>query len=306
MEHYHRNAIAFNDLKNAALYFDGLVPVSIIYEILIEEENWLPPEGLFRSLLPQGLASKQFAVALGEVNLRAYAIAEIAAKRKLKFESTEDADLTPEFDRLAKEFVTAFLSFVQTFGLGNWPLALDLENNSGSMLNDEVEEPSSLLTISLLRLVDASQASWEHIAEIRKDAIARERLRRLRLFAFENYSGKSRAFVEDDLLSRISDYEASAKEWGLGTVQGTLSLVLNSKLAAGALAGSFVSALFGQPIAALIAGATGATLEVTGVVLELERRRLGLQSLARENPVSYISYMREHVGVAMLLHDKKG
>ena len=71
--------------------------------------------------------------------------------------------------------------------------------------------------------------------------------------------------------------------------------MLNSKLAAGALAGSFVSALFGQPVTALVAGATGAALEITGVALELQKRRLGFQSLARENPASYISYVKKSI-----------
>jgi hypothetical protein len=163
------------------------------------------------------------------------------------------------------------------------------------MPDDESAEPLPLITLSRLRVVDASKLPWEQIDEIRKDPVARDRLRRLRLFAFENYDHKTRDFVEDDLLSRIADYEASAKACGLETVQGRLSLVLNSKLAAGVLAGGFVSALFGQPVAGLVAGTAAAVLEVAGFMIELQKRRIAIESLARANPVSYVSYARECV-----------
>lgn len=293
---YYRSAVAIGDLKNAALYFDHLVPVLAATEF-VREQDWIPfSQKTLGDLLPQELLSRpSFGEAFAEVNRRSFnmflklAIFQYSLEPRIKGLSRE------EYDRVEKDAARAYFSFIHEFGLSNWPLATCGEPTTADLPDDGVDEPLPLLTLSGLKVVDASRAPWQQINEIRKDPIARDRLRRLRLFAFENYSGKTRAFVEDDLLSRISDYDASAREWGLETVRGALSLALNSKLAAGVFAGSLVSALFGQPVTALVAGTAGAVLEVAGFVLELQRRRLAVESLARANPVSYISYARKRI-----------
>jgi hypothetical protein len=293
---YHKSAVAIGDLKNAALYFDTVVPVFVVAEFAREHDwNLSTTKKIFGDLLPREILTLRFAEVFAEINQRGFNHFAKLSIRKFGFEPSLKGLSQKEYDSIEEDFVRAYFSFIEEFGLSNWPLATEDGPATSAMPDDEKDDALPLLTLSRLRLIDASKLPWEHIHEIRKDPIARDRLRRLRLFSFENYSGKARAFVEDDLQSRISDYEASARACGLETVQGALSLVLNSKLAAGAMAGGLVSALFGQPLTALVAGTAGAVLEVGGFVLELQKRRLAIEQLARENPVSYISYVQKRI-----------
>ncbi|MGA7219934.1 MAG: hypothetical protein WBX38_16580 [Candidatus Sulfotelmatobacter sp.] len=107
------------------------------------------------------------------------------------------------------------------------------------------------MTIADLKLIDASRSSWEHISEFRGDSGGQQKLRRFRLFAYENYSGKTRSFVEDDILTRLADYDSAVKKWGFDTVQGALNTILGSKISIATVGASVVSALFGHSAEAL-------------------------------------------------------
>lgn len=142
MNTYYRNAVAFDDLKNAALYFDCVVPVLTVTEFVRKE--WEPfRDKVLADLIPEQLLSYRFAEALSEVNRRGF---NMWAKIAIGVHSLE-----PQIKGLSQE--------------------------------DGTEEPLPLLSLSQLKVIDASKLSWDQIAEIRKDPIARDRLRRLRLFA---------------------------------------------------------------------------------------------------------------------------
>lgn len=123
---------------------------------------------------------------------------------------------------------------------------------------DAVESQSDpVLTIANLRLVDASRASWDQITEIRKDRNAVRKLRRLRAFARGAYVGKSQAFIRDDLLSRVADYEEEASRQGLHLVDAAYSVISDSP----ALLAVMAAALALSPSAvsgAIVAGGAAA------------------------------------------------
>lgn len=301
---YYKSAVAIGDLKNAALYFEHLVPVYAVLEFAMSvskqksgRSEWDTfREKVLPDLIPHSLLTKpDFVDALKEVNQQTFYMFSKAAIKQFSFAPQIKGLTQEEYDKVEVNGALAYFAFIERYGLQNWPLAAEGEPTTAWMPDTEVEPLQPLLTLSHLNLVDASELPWEHVHELRKDQVAQDKLRRLRLFAFQNYSGKSRGFIEDDLLSRISDYEASAKKWGLETTQGTLSVALNSRLAAGALAGSFASAIFGQPLAALVAGSAGVLLELSNIALEVQKRRLAFDSLSRENPVSFISYARKRI-----------
>jgi hypothetical protein len=300
---YYKNAVALGDLKSAAVYFEHVVPIYAAIEYALsmahkeggKAKEWdILREKVLGDLLPPTLLYKPgFLDALAKVNGETFTMFKKLAIQQFSFPPKIEGLSQEQYDDVEIDTAHAYFSFIREFGLSNWPLVAEGESTSAGLPETEGEQLLPLLTLSRLNLVDASRMSWEHVYELRKDQVAQDKLRRLRLFAFQNYTGKSRDFIEDDLLARISDYELSARKWGLETVQGALSLVLNSKLAAGALAGSFVSAVFGQPVAALVAGTVGVVLEVSNVALEIQKKRLAIESLSHENPVSYISYARK-------------
>jgi len=59
--------------------------------------------------------------------------------------------------------------------------------------------------ISGISLIDAEHADWEQIISLREDSDSKEALRRFRLFTFDNYRGKSKSYIEDDIAKRIAD-----------------------------------------------------------------------------------------------------
>jgi hypothetical protein len=289
---YPKKAVAIGDLKNAALYFDELIPVNLGAELMVGGGEWdfFEAHGA-RQLLPHDLAGDQrFLKRLGELNEKTFRVLQKEGIRRFRLKP-EICDVTSEeYESIEKVAAQAYFDFMGDFALGDWPLAgKGLPTTAGLKAYAE-QGGCPLLTLSQVPIIDASGSPWEQIFDFRKDSIAREKLRRLRLFAFENYSGKPREYVEDDLFRRISEYEAVAKQWGLETFQGAMALVLKSKLAAGALAGSFLSAVYGQPAVAVLAAGIGAATEIGHFCLELRRRKVAFQALVRENPVSYVIY----------------
>jgi hypothetical protein len=196
-----------------------------------------------------------------------------------------------EYAAIEDTAVGAFYRFVDEFNLGGLPL----DCGGGVPSGDEGPTGESIISLASLDLVDAEQASWDQIVEFRRDEEARAKLRRLRLFAYEKYQGKSLEFVKDDIETKIEDYDAAVKKWGFETAQGAINMLLTSKVIGGALAGSLISTLLGSPTMAVVAAASGSLLEIGHVTVEIAKQRLALKTLMRENPVSFISYAREHL-----------
>ena len=62
------------------------------------------------------------------------------------------------------------------------------------------------LTPANIPLIDTSKASWEQILERRKDTRALRKLRKLKMFLQDNYQGKDKDYIEDDLAMRLDKY----------------------------------------------------------------------------------------------------
>jgi hypothetical protein len=179
-----------------------------------------------------------------------------------------------------------FYQFLNDFHLKSLPVVCA----GATMTNDDRDGADIAITITSLELVDAARCSWEQILEFRRDTEARDKLRRLRLFACDNYSGKTKDYIGDDILKRIADYQETVRRWGFETKYSALSMLLTSKLLAGSLTGSLVSVLFDAPVAAIASAAGGAGLEIGRIALELSKRKFALRTMLADNPVSYISY----------------
>lgn len=156
----------------------------------------------------------------------------------------------------------------------------------------ELDETSEDVAVTLMnaKIIDTTSCSWEHILKFREDTEARHKLRRLRLFAYENYLGKSKEYVREDILKRIDDANQMAKRWGFETKTAALSMLLTSKTLAGGAAGSLVSVLAGQPLAAFLSVAGGAAIETGRIGIEITRRHFTLRNMLKDNPVLYFPY----------------
>jgi hypothetical protein len=83
------------------------------------------------------------------------------------------------------------------------------------------------VTLLNLNLVDTTQASWEQIIELRNDPVLSSNLRNLKLMMHDSYSGKSLDYIHDDMQRRIEKYEHACKSMGLKTISSHISQIKN-------------------------------------------------------------------------------
>jgi hypothetical protein len=288
MMDYSKTAIAFGNTKEAALYFDHVIPISLAVDTLPEFVHTLrikkwPPET--SDLVPENLRRNiDFVRQFEDLNMATfYVLYKLISEKVGKPPELEGmtAESWAEVDDKAE---AAYSRFLEKFALRQVPVA-----SAGSAIAESDSTADDVaLTISSLRLVDVSKTSWEQLVAFRKDPEAKQKLRRLRLFAAENYAGKGRSFIEDDLNRRIYDYEEEARRWSFETKQAVVTMLLTSKTLASTMSGSVISALFGASAVAIASAIGGAGIEIGRIAIEVSRRRFALRNALRENPISYI------------------
>jgi hypothetical protein len=305
MSHYTTNAISLINLKESALYFDHVIPANLGIALLLstgprivrdtdavlrDVEKYLP-RGLTSELLPAHLRNHSgFQDRLQALQDPMFYLSLKAALAGYGL-PPHIAGVTPEqLAALDVQVPQLMNALVDDFDLSSYQFDV-----SPPTLDEDTSD-CPMLTIASLKLIDSSKAAWSHILEFRKSSESRSALQRLRLFAFDTYQGKSRDYIEDDLGQRLATYHATIDEWGFNTRTGAMTSVLKSKTMAGALAGTLVSTLFGEPMAALVSLAGGALLECGGVALEIRSRQFLLAKLTRENPVTFIDLAQKSLG----------
>jgi hypothetical protein len=149
----------------------------------------------------------------------------------------------------------------------------------------------ALVSVAGILVPDTQELSWDAIIELRKDPVARQRLRRLRVFAAKEYAGKSRTFMEDDLSVRVEDYEETLKTWGIKTALGTLSTCLTLQTTLQALFVDAVGVLSGLPPGAALA--TSLAVPLGRFVVELGTIRLAREEAIRQYPLAYIADVKK-------------
>lgn len=289
MQPYLGTSISIGSLKSAALYFDYIIPINLGAEFTDHGSFEKFPTELatllrsLRELIPPKFRNDEvFAQKLAMVNKYTTELVLSTGRQQHKYDKLHDLQV--------KETQDCLYDLIDVFGLSE--AHLDCRE---SIFGQEDGGKTSLTVIASLNLIEVEKVSWELILELRKDLEAQERLRRLGLFAYENYDRKPRSFVEDDILNRISEYEQEAKRWGLDLTHSTLNTVLGSKLLAGSFAGSFVSVFTGAPTVAVLGSLGVGSLELGRIAIEIVKRRTALVDLERRNPVSYISYAKKHL-----------
>jgi hypothetical protein len=289
-----KTAIVLENFKEAALYFEYLVPVGVWPEFLrlmgrleskeLKSFDLLHPDEMHRALLPRHLqCDRSFVKRLWQFSGVGFsAVQEI---------TTRHPNLPPPHREQAIQLCTESLAkaglpgFLAEYKLDGAPVIC-----SSALASEKLHDHADLgVTLTSIKVVDADHADWGQIMEFRKDLDAVKKLRRLRLFACDNYSGKPKEYVEDDILNRIAEHDEAVKKWAFETKCGALSTLLNSKLVASALAGSFVSAICGDQVMALASAAGGLGIELARIGIQVSMQRFALRELMEHSPVSYIS-----------------
>jgi hypothetical protein len=165
---------------------------------------------------------------------------------------------------------------------------------SSATLVSEGVSPIGTLAVaaSNLELIDVSNIALEKLIEFRNDKSSKSKLRRLRLFACENYSGKPVSFIEDDLMSRLDDYKDVARKWDFETTTSCLTTLLSSKVLLGTVGAALVTTVAGLPLASLGAAALGLSIELGNVSLSIAKTRFAAQEALASHPMSYLEAAR--------------
>lgn len=290
MKDYSRTVLAFGSLKDAALYSDYVIPVNLGREILPRKDgtHGLPIGP--HDLLPPDLAMQPaFIEALVKVNLSTFDVLRKAAIKHFDFLPRIGGCPDSKYATIEEDAAEAFYGFVQTFDLTRVPVDCPFDLTKEGSLG----ESDLAIILPSVKLIDTSKLSWDQILAFRQDPKARTLLRRLRLFAYDNYAGKSKHYIEDDILRRVEDYEQQTKIWRFETTCSALHSLVTSKMLMGAIGGSLLSILFNSPAAAAAAATAGVTVELGKIGLEVTKKRFELRRMMTENPVSYIGYAKQ-------------
>jgi hypothetical protein len=297
---YYTTAVSIGDLKNGMLYFDKLIPV--VFSVDFAKELANKDINVFGDVLQkvgkeffpfEMMTDKNFADDLIELNLSGYNMFSKLLINHFNLPKKIPGVSSKQYDKLEDTFAINYFNFINKHNLGDFPLVSAKNNNIASLPdNDDTSKPA-ILTLANLKLIDASNASWEQIIELRKDPTAKIKLRKLRLFAYENYNGKSKNYIEDDIHSKIYEYENTAKKFGLEIFQATMNNVIGSKMFTGVVTGSILSTIFAAPPISIITASAGAIIELGQITLEFKKQKYEFQNLIKDNPTSFITYYKE-------------
>jgi hypothetical protein len=298
MSEYTKTALSWSGLKDAMLYFPYVVPFAAGFDLLVDSlrTKWRGEpirasrttaklsEIIEMELLPPSLRDAGSVERLNAVSRAGIPFVIEIANSSLGEESNSDFDTK-------QHFVDAISSFFSHYPhLRSIPLIIDSE-----FISEETNEAACDLAVTIpsLQLIDISATSWDQIIDFRRDNDATEKLRRFRVFAYQNYTDKSRDYIEDDILTRLADYERAVKKWGFATASGTLNTLFNSTLIAGGVAGSFLTAYYKAPLESVISSMSATGLAIANMAVGLGQQRFARKELMANNPVSYISYAKE-------------
>lgn len=185
----------------------------------------------------------------------------------------------PETDMGLRQFV---LSWLGIMGIDH-PSAILPHHYSLETDYEESQDVAAVLTN--VQLIDANEASWEQILEVRRDMECRTKLRNLKLFLYTNYNDKPAAFIEDDLARRVEEYHRVCRQHGLQTCLSTLCATVNSKdLLTSAVAG-LSAAFLGGPIAGIGAAAV---IQIANISVELSKAYASYRKLKQDHQTTYI------------------
>lgn len=299
-------AISFGNTKDAALYFDHVIPLFTFLDAAVDGDFYrlmaMKPANMidairekrdqFVRLLPEevgeGTLGFEKFVELNVENLRPLGLGKDSEDSFGEDEDTLVLDILRKNANVINGNVAHFFA--------NVPMLNAVSTTSDITISTDNSDGAEIaVTLSGLRLVDTGKVPIEHVMEFRQDHAAVAALRQLRVFAQKEYRGKPESYVEDDLHLKIFEYEQTAKKWGFELVDAGLTTLFNSKSAVGTIGGTIAALLAGSPVIASSAAIVGTALEIGKVTLSVSRKRFEAREALGNDPVSYIARARRHL-----------
>jgi hypothetical protein len=300
-----RNAVVFDDLKQAALYFDRVIPVCLRQirgghgKIIVEIPEEVPANAFVDLVYGAGSGKSALYPTLffdffdrwSDFINAASAIRRTGPRSNIE----DDYSDLPQLYQLNAQMIDG-TTIRQLFHRYSRSLGAEYSTvvifNPTSAAESRASDAYYALTLLNLPLVNVRSASWEQIIEFRQDDNATKKLRRLRVFFYENYAGKPVSFIKDDFLKRIDDYELARKKHGFEAVVGCLSSILSAKNLTTAIATGVAAALFGGPI---VGAASSAIVEVGNLAIEFSKKLYAIRDFSEGHDFAYLFEARQRL-----------
>lgn len=287
-----QNAVCFEDLKTAALYFDSVIPIAFHSMQGRGEGN----DVLFR--LPDEIPGEVLVSLIFNVSSCSSAEKWTHLGRYIDTWDAFIKAIHPARDRVPNSYEDVKRIYLSDSAVGDGStvrqefkkLSAALGKNYSTVLlpsddSSAEETPYSVLAISGVPLVNASEASWEQIIELRNDPDARGKLRNLRLFLQGTYQGKPKEFITDDLNRRIDEYNSTRKRLGFEAITGTISSLLDAKSLHAATATGIAAAFAGGPLTGI---GSAVLVELGGMALEFSKKRFAIKQFENSHELAYL------------------
>ena len=305
---YLKNGLAIGSAKEAALYFDKVVPLDLIAgatqreneQSIAVQEN---PERIVKSLLPDvydpmsfyrghaGIAQAFWdLVGLRQIHQDTGSCAAFfdldqayvtEARRNVKIVFNEDIDSIAidieadehDFDDYGRRINRMLNNGLQSIGFSlfsTWHDPFYGTSVVDAPSGTTLSADSISVVLQGLDLIDADKLSWKKILDIRKDKKALAELRDLRLFLHETMVGLEKEAAIDKIQSCLYRYRERVGVLRLETVKKSISMVVSNKGIALTALGALASfALYGVPVDPATLVTTALAAVKGGVTLNL-------------------------------------
>ena len=315
-----QNVICFGDLKQAAIYFDRVVPLCFRqmrgkggksekeYVPSYHHEKKIPKaseDGIIVEI-PDEIPSVAFVdLIYGTDKKRTHSrfckeffdffdlwqefTKSVKQFRKNQAQSSKDdtyedlalAYLNDEKDSSNISIRNKFTDFGKSFGIDDASILI-----ANSRLTKYVNKSQyAALTLLNTPLIDTECAEWDQILELRLDEEAHKKLINFRLFFHDTYQGKPINYIEDDINKRLDGYRLVSKKHGFDLLVASLSTLLDSKNIQSVAAGSLAATLIGGPISGL---STAVLIELGGLSLEVAKKMHSLKNYKESHELAYV------------------
>ncbi len=268
--------------KEPALYFENVIPCYFLNE---DEEL---AKHIYKELVPKEI---QFKFRSATSTKESWELSEIILLNMILRLQIPGVERREPDKRSLKKYFEMILVYQGKYFKNRSNLLLPL--GADSDLTENNNERDILLQIPSIPLINLEKTSWEQILEFRKDVEATRLFRKFRAFLNNNYTGKSRNFIEDDILTKYEEYLDVLKKWKFDTYISSLEILFSSKVLLASSIGVTLSSLYNQPVASIAAVSTGACMEFGKISVNLLKRAHEYKLLTKNNSLTYISYAKK-------------
>ena len=315
-----KNVICFGELKQAALYFDRVIPVCFRQTrgrkgwseksrkhsrfhgnkipkasedgIICEIPEAIPSVALVD--LIYGTDNKRTYRQFAEEHCGFYDLWQKFSQNVSQFRSNHSqSSKNDNYEDLAIAYLndkkdsnnisirSKFVEFGKSFGIDDASVLIV----NGELTKYVEKTEYTALTLLETPLIDTKKAEWDQILELRLDEEAHRNLINFRLFFYESYQDKSIDYIEDDINKKLYEYKQVSKKHGFDLLISSLSTLLDSKNIQSAAAGGLAATLIGGPISGLSAAVL---IELGGLSLEVAKKMHAIKNYKNSHELAYI------------------